>query len=1038
MDCWFLPLFVMEVAPNTELERLRLRLAELEGREEPGSPVSGNPAAEMSLPQRLDILEKMAEGCVAYSRDWRYVYINRKAAEMMQCEPAQILGRNKWELFPEVLGTPAEEALRTAMEGRQATQYEIFDAGIGRWFECQVHPAAEGIAVFFHDITAHKESEAALRESEERFRTIFNLAAAGMAHASIPEGRFTTVNERMCQLTGYSRAELLQRTFLDITHPEDIPGNREIYEELLAGRIPSYCYEKRYLRKDGSRVWVNTTISLIRDASGTPLHSIGVVEDITGRKEAEEALRESEERYRTLFTSMSEGFAVADMVFDAEGRPVDFRFVDVNAAFEKLTGTSRERLIGRTCREAFPMVEPEWIETFGKIVLSGEPVHYEGFSRDVNRWFESVAYRVAPGRFAQVLLDVTQRHQAEEEARGAGARLRLVTDSVPNLISYIDKDFRYQFVNRAYETWFSGKAEELTGRMVPEVLGAEAFREVGPYMRRALQGETTLYEGWAHYRTGPRYIRAVYRPDFGEDRSVRGFAVQVEDLTDRHAAQQALQQSEERFRRAVHESPLPKMIHAEDGEIIHLSRVWTEITGYTPEEIPTITAWTEKAFGEQAGDVQKIFAGMFEITSGAQSGWEFRVRTKDGGERVWLLSTAPLGTLPDGRRLQVTAAVDLTNIRRESEERWRILTQAVPVLVWTAFPDGFVNYCNERWTEFTGLSLGDSCGRGWMRAAHPGDLPRVVPAWETALTTGTEMEAQYRIRRGADGAYRWHLVRAWPLRDGQGAILKWLAASTDIHDEKKMQEELAQSNSALLAVNQELRVANADLEQFAYAAAHDLQEPLRTISVYGQLLERRCQGQLGPEGEEYLSFAITAARRMQELVTDLLAYTQVMAGDQQIERVDCAGILGDLMPGFDYSIRAAGAAVDCGPLPLVAAHSTRVRQLLQNLIANALKYRRPGIPPEIHISAERQGAVWRFAVRDNGVGIEPAYHARIFGVFKRLHGREVPGTGIGLAICKRIVELYGGRIWVESEGPGQGCTFYFTLPAVELSEATPA
>ena len=226
----------------------------------------------------------------------------------------------------------------------------------------------------------------------------------------------------------------------------------------------------------------------------------------------------------------------------------------------------------------------------------------------------------------------------------------------------------------------------------------------------------------------------------------------------------------------------------------------------------------------------------------------------------------------------------------------------------------------------------------------------------------------------------------------------------------------------------ELLRANQDLEQFAYSASHDLQEPLRSVKIYSEILARRYHEKLDDEGRAFLDFVSSGATRMEMLVRDLLAYTQAGQLDLPAAPAEATKALRDALANLAGAVRESAATVSFDPLPPVHVHATQMEQLFQNLVGNAIKYRRPDTPPVIHISARLDGESWLFSVRDNGLGIEEEYRERIFGLFKRLHaGDRYSGTGIGLSICQRIVERYHGRIWVESE-INQGSTFYFTLP----------
>jgi signal transduction histidine kinase len=237
-----------------------------------------------------------------------------------------------------------------------------------------------------------------------------------------------------------------------------------------------------------------------------------------------------------------------------------------------------------------------------------------------------------------------------------------------------------------------------------------------------------------------------------------------------------------------------------------------------------------------------------------------------------------------------------------------------------------------------------------------------------------------------------------------------------------------QAEQDLIRRTKELSRSNAELEQFAYVASHDLQEPLRMVASYTQLLKRRYEGRLDADADDFIGYAVEGATRMQSLIEDLLEYSRISTRGKDPEPLDAEGALEDAVRNLRATIEETGAIVTHDPLPTVMVDPTQMTQLLQNLIGNAVKFRREDDTPRVDVSVQRDEDIWRFAVRDNGIGIDPQYFDRVFTVFQRLHARqEYDGSGIGLSICKRIVQRHGGRIWIESE-PGTGSTFFFTLP----------
>ncbi|HSU62182.1 MAG TPA: ATP-binding protein [Bryobacteraceae bacterium] len=364
---------------------------------------------------------------------------------------------------------------------------------------------------------------------------------------------------------------------------------------------------------------------------------------------------------------------------------------------------------------------------------------------------------------------------------------------------------------------------------------------------------------------------------------------------------------------------------------------------------------------------------------------------------------------------------------RESERRYRDMIDALPVAIYTTDPEGRLTHFNPAAVEFSGRipDLGtDRWCVSWKLYRPDGspmphdECPMAIAINEGRIIRGVEM-----IVERPDGTRIWCTPYPGLLHDSQGRISGGINLLLDITARK-------QAEDALRRANEDLHRANSDLEQFAYSASHDLREPIRTVGMYSELVNRRYSQVLDANGKECLGFLTTAAKRMELLVKDLLAYTQIGkmpdGGDQEC---NAAAAFAGALSNLSESIEQSNAAISHDSLPKVAVREIELQQVFQNLIGNAIKYRRDGEIPVIHAAAEREGPMWRFSVRDNGIGIDPQYRETVFGLFKRLHVRDkYSGTGLGLAICQKIVERYGGRIWVESEA-GTGSTFLFTIPA---------
>jgi PAS domain S-box-containing protein len=312
---------------------------------------------------------------------------------------------------------------------------------------------------------------------------------------------------------------------------------------------------------------------------------------------------------------------------------------------------------------------------------------------------------------------------------------------------------------------------------------------------------------------------------------------------------------------------------------------------------------------------------------------------------------------------------------------------------------------------------------GFLALVHPDDRVRVDAMYRDSVREGQDgYECGYRIVRRADGAVRMVYERCTHRRDDPGGSVRSEGIVQDVTEWQETQETLERYAADLARSNEEL-------QRFAYVASHDLQEPLRSIVSFSQLLERRYRGRLDEEADEYIAFIVEGGNRMQRLIRDLLQVSRVETRAKEPVPTDPGAVLAGALALLDSSLAEAGATVTVDGLPTVMADAAQLEQVLVNLIGNAIKYRREGVPPEIAVSARRLDSMVEFAVRDNGIGIEAEYFDRIFEMFRRLHTHDAyEGTGIGLAVVKKIVERHGGRVRVEST-PGEGTTFFFTLPA---------
>ena len=374
--------------------------------------------------------------------------------------------------------------------------------------------------------------------------------------------------------------------------------------------------------------------------------------------------------------------------------------------------------------------------------------------------------------------------------------------------------------------------------------------------------------------------------------------------------------------------------------------------------------------------------------------------------------------------------------RRRAEETGRLLASIVQSsddAIFSKDLNGVVTSWNRGAERIFGYPAKEMIGRSIATIFPPGRSDELAALMQR-IARGERIEHHQTVRQTKTGELLSVSLTISPMLDPLGRITGASVISRDITDQVRAADRLAQLNADLQRSNEVLALTNQDLERFAFIASHDLQEPLRMITAYSQLLIKSYPGQFDSEASVFVGNIVDGTTRMRDLLADLLAYTEIRGRDEEpLEVIDLNVVIENVQQNLKASIDESGAVLTNDPLPLLHAHRAHFQSLFQNLIGNAIKYR-SAQPPRIHISVQQVDGELRFTVSDNGIGIPAEYHKHIFEVFRRLHSRKIPGTGVGLAICQRIVEPYGGRIWVESQA-GQGATFFFTLPDVAVASA---
>ena len=570
--------------------------------------------------------------------------------------------------------------------------------------------------------------------------------------------------------------------------------------------------------------------------------------------------------------------------------------------------------------------------------------------------------------------------------------------------------------NEAVQNHIGRAPEEIVGKLRSEFIPVRDEVSLNVVAQAVDTGKPAKLE---HYSKGLGRWLSVWIFPLGGER----FALLFRDVTDRRRAEEALRQSEERFRALVETDAQAVWETDAAGVVVKDSISWRDYTGQTLEERLGY-GWLNAVHPDDREDVERQWQGC--IAAGGDVEIEFRLRRQSGRYRWTRVRAAPIRD-ERGRIVKwVGMNQDIEERKlaeqhlRESEEKFRILSNTVPALIWYNNTEGENVYVNQYLLDFTGCAAENVKGGGWHKLIHPDDFTGFFQDFMAAVREERAFHFRGRIRRH-DGAYRWIENRATPLFGPDGSYLGHVGVGIDNTDVIEA-EEMLKRNEA------ELKRSNAELQQFAYVASHDLREPLRMVSSYLSLLWKRYEGRvLDAKAQEYIDFAVEGACRMQRMIDDLLAYSRIGTQGKALRPVVMNDILATVLKDLGTAIEESGASITSDPLPCIMADNTQMVLLLNNLLGNAIKFRR-NEPPKIHIGVTKKGGEWQFFVKDNGIGIDSAQGERIFQMFVRLHTQdEYEGTGLGLAVAKKIVERHGGRIWVVSE-KGEGSTFFFTIP----------
>jgi PAS domain S-box-containing protein len=651
-------------------------------------------------------------------------------------------------------------------------------------------------------------------------------------------------------------------------------------------------------------------------------------------------------------------------------------------------------------------------------------------------------------------LDEHIRVEAERDAIHNESRFRESVEQAPvGIAIFRGRDMVIEMANAMYLELITRPVEAVVGRSLYDVL-PEVKDSVKPLLDIVWETVTPHYGNEfpvtlvRHGIPELVYFNFVYQPLKNNRGEIDGVMVAATDVTAAVAAKHSLVESELQFRNLVMQSPIAMAIFKGREMVIDMAnntmlktmwrRTSEEVTGRTLLDVfPELDG---QKFPEL---LQEVFnSGLAHKEKEAVA----YVDGPDGMKKFYLdFEYTPLFNLEKNVYGIMATVYDVTERKEQemalrlSEEKFRVLGETLPQMIWTTDPQGNLNYASKRYFEFTGMTLQELSGVGWLSVIHPEDIVRNLPVWKDSVLRGVEYQIEHRMR-AADGTYRWHLTRTVPQKDAEGNVKMWVGSTTDIHEGKmfidQLEAQVQERTKALQRSNDDLRNSNEELAQFAYVASHDLQEPLRKIQTFASRLLDTEFNNITDKGKDYFTRMQAAAQRMRQLIEDLLSFSRTSNnGEQLFEYVDLTQVLSRVKDQLSDQIDKKEAVIEYDLLPVLSAIPYQMEQLFTNLLNNALKFSRKGVKPLIRVKMEDRvytlvGGVpyHKITISDNGIGFDPQFSERIFQVFQRLHVRnQFEGTGIGLAICKKIMDNHKGMISAEGK-PDEGATFTLLFP----------
>lgn len=982
-----------------------------------------------------NVLSSVSDGFVALDKQWNYTYVNERGAALLNNnKPEDLVGKHIWTIFPEGYEQPFRLYYEKVMNEREPVVMQEYYQPWDRWFENRIYPAPDGgITIFYTDITDSKKAE-------ERYRQLFYENPMPMWIYDSTSLAFLEVNDTAIEHYGYSREEFLAMTIKDIRPKEDIDRLKNAVHE-TRGEITFHRGIWQHIKKDGTLIQVEITAHHI--ISNGKSSVLVLVNDITDQKSIENELVKSFKEISDYKFALDQSSIVA--ITDQKG-VIQF----VNDNFCRISGYSREELIGQDHRiinsgyHSKSFLKELWVTIANGNVWRGEIKNKA--KSGAYYWVDTTIVpflneQGKPYQYLAIRTDITKKKAEEEKLRLMDMVITntkdaiLITEAEP-----IEGDGpKILFVNEAFSRMTGYTAEEVIGKTPRILQGPDTDKKELARLKESMRKwKPCEIEVLNYKKNGESFWNNFTIAPVADETGWFTHWVAIErDASERRRTHGLMRDSEEK-RRLIMNAALDAIICIDTaGMVTFWNPQAEEIFGWKEHEVmgerlsSIIIPDPYKSMHDH-GMEQYMVTGkgpalnvLLELTALKRGGETFPIELtvlpiKQGSDEFFC---AFIRDITERKRSE--------SLVRKTTERYELVAKATSDAIWDwDMVSNEVTRSGDGLQKLFGYNTEDASADNefWSKHVHPEDIVRVTEGRRKMLEETQEQfwEDEYRFEK-SNGDYAFVYDRGYIIRNKEGRAIRMIGSTQNISALKQSELKLQELNVALEKRASELATSNAELERFAYVASHDLQEPLRMVSSFLQLLDRQYTVKLDDKAREYINFAVGGAERMKRLILDLLSYSRVGTVTEPFQLVDMDQVAKNVIQIFESRFEKEGITLEVGALPVIHGNATQLQQLMQNLIGNAIKYK-SDMPPHIEIGSFEEDTRHVFFVKDNGIGINAKYFEKIFVVFQRLHPiNNYSGTGIGLAICKKIVERHHGEIWLESE-EGKGSTFYFSIP----------